>query len=353
MINKMTLSFKPIFFDSLGAKSSCTLIKTPEVKILIDPGIAAMQPSFPASLKKKIYWAELGKRKIKKASKDVDVIIISHYHYDHFFPNDLSIYSRKKLFLKNPNEYINYSQRKRAEVFLQKICQKFGGVELKDILQEGKIRKYSNPLNDLPLSRQKNFQAYQKRRKELLKKGQIWFNNLAKNWNSWPKIPELNFPKLKIKFPESQEFKFGKTTLRFSKPLFHGIEYSRVGWVFSTQIEYEKEKILYSSDLSGPIIEDYAEWIIKENPDILILDGPPTYLIPYILNLINFKRALKNICKIIEETNSELIILDHHLPRDQKYKKKLKEVYKTAKKERKKVMTAAEFLGKEPVVLSL
>ena len=42
------ITIKPVWFDSLGAKSSCMLVKTPDVKILIDPGIAAMQPSFPA-----------------------------------------------------------------------------------------------------------------------------------------------------------------------------------------------------------------------------------------------------------------------------------------------------------------
>jgi len=30
----MELNFKPIWFDSLGAKSSCTLVKTPDVSII-------------------------------------------------------------------------------------------------------------------------------------------------------------------------------------------------------------------------------------------------------------------------------------------------------------------------------
>jgi predicted metallo-beta-lactamase superfamily hydrolase len=37
-----------------------------------------------------------------------------------------------------------------------------------------------------------------------------------------------------------------------------------------------KAEEIYTSHLQGPGIEDYAQWIIKENPDILILDGPPT-----------------------------------------------------------------------------
>jgi len=36
-----------IWFDSMGAKSSCILVDTPDIKILVDPGAAAMQPSYP------------------------------------------------------------------------------------------------------------------------------------------------------------------------------------------------------------------------------------------------------------------------------------------------------------------
>lgn len=31
-----------VWFDSMGAKSSCLLIETPDVKILVDPGAAEM-----------------------------------------------------------------------------------------------------------------------------------------------------------------------------------------------------------------------------------------------------------------------------------------------------------------------
>ena len=78
MSEKITI--KPVWFDSLGAKSSCTLVKTPDVKILIDPGIAAMQPSFPAPAAKKREWRDKGREAIKRASKEADIIIISHYH---------------------------------------------------------------------------------------------------------------------------------------------------------------------------------------------------------------------------------------------------------------------------------
>jgi hypothetical protein len=122
--------------------------------------------------------------------------------------------------------------------------------------------------------------------------------------------------------------------------------------VISTSITYEDEKFIHTSDLEGPVIEDQAEWLINEDPNVLILDGPSTYLIPFMLNLINLKRAIENMCRIIEETERlKLIIYDHHLPRDRKFKERVKQVYEKAKENNKKVLTAAEYMGKTPAVL--
>ena len=344
------MQFKPIWSDSLGAKSSCTFIETPDIKILIDPGAAIMQPSFPAPVTKKMQWLRKAKSAIRKASKKADLIVISHYHYDHFTDFDKHLYNGKRLFLKNPNEYINYSQRKRSENFLQSICKSFGNVDLKDFFVKRKFKNYEDPRKELPIAMSKDFGDYNERRQQLLDKGSNWFEKLAKYWNEIPEIPDLEFDEIEIRYSEGREFEFGETKLRFTRPLFHGIEYTRLGWIFATIIEHEDRKLIYSSDMGGPIIEDYREWIIKENPDVLILDGPATYLVPYILNLINLRRAIANTIKIIKKTGTELIILDHHLLRDRKYRETLGEVYKTARRKNIDVLTAAEYLGKTPVL---
>jgi len=139
--------------------------------------------------------------------------------------------------------------------------------------------------------------------------------------------------------------------LRFKGPLFHGIEYSRVGWVFSTIVEYGGEKLVHSSDLNGPVIEDYARWIIEEKPDILILDGPMTYMLGYTLNLINFNRTLENALNIVENAECKLVIYDHHLPREPKFRERTKTVWEKARKLGVKMVTAAELLRKTPAVL--
>ena len=347
----MGISFRPVWFDSLGAKSSCTLISTPDVTVLIDPGVAIMQPSFPASDVEKLRWKDLGRRAIEMASTEADVVVISHYHYDHYSPTNMDLYKGKIVLAKNPNEYINESQRKRAEEFYSRICEHFGEVKLESILKAPKVRDYPNPLEEIPIARDKDFGDYNKRRKELLEKGLKLFKKRVEMWNSLPKIPELEFDAIKVIYPEGREFSFGRTKLRFTRPLFHGIEFSTLGWVFSTVIEYEGEKLIHSSDLNGPIIEDYAEWVIREDPDVLILDGPMTYMFGYLLSRTNLNRAIKNVVRIIEESDVKLIIYDHHLLREAKFRKNTKEIWDTARRCGKRVVTAAEFLGKTPKVL--
>lgn len=347
---KGKIYFEPIWFDSLGAKSSCTFVKTPDVSVLIDPGAAVMQPSFPASLMKKLYWYRQAQRTIKRAAKNADVVVISHYHYDHFTDFDRSLYDGKLLLAKNPNEYINDSQRERAESFFGNLCHEFGEVELESILQERKRKTYSNPLNDIPHARDKDFGDYNHRRRELLRIGLKWFKNRASNWNSAKWIPELKFSDIEVKFPEDKEFKFGRTKLRFTPPMFHGIEFSRVGWVFATIVEYKGEKLIHSSDLDGPIIEDYADWIIRENPDVLILDGPMTYMRGYLLTKITMKRVMVNAVRILKESDVKLLIYDHHLPREPRFREHTQELWDAGMQAHKKVLTAAEYLGKKSAV---
>ena len=159
---------------------------------------------------------------------------------------------------------------------------------------------------------------------------------------------------MEIRFAEGKTLAFGKTKLRFTPPLFHGAEYSRVGWIFMTTVECGKDKLVHSSDVDGPIIESYADLIIKENPRYLILDGPMTYMLGYALNNAELKRALLNACNIVEKISFEVMIWDHHLPREPRFRWHTKEVFELAEKLKKNVLTAREFrFNKKAVVEEL
>lgn len=118
-------------------------------------------------------------------------------------------------------------------------------------------------------------------------------------------------------------------------------------------VEHNGRKLLYSSDLQGPMIEDYANWIMDEDPDILLLDGPPTYLLGYLLNQVNLRRAISNMCAILRRVSSQVILYDHHLPRDPQFRERIAEVYQVAKEEGRTLLIAAEWFGEEPLVLKL
>ena len=346
------ISFEPIWADSLGAKTTCTLVETPEIKVLIDPGVAVMQPSFPASDTKKASWRSEAWKSVKEASRKADVVVISHYHYDHFTDFDSELYSGKLKKKKNPNEYINNSQRERALNFFENICQNFGEVELEDVMSEKVLENYGNPLDELPHARDMDFGDYNSRREELIQKWLDLYWKRTENWNSYKEIPELDFEDVTVKFPEGGEIEFGSTKLKFSGPLFHGIELSKTGWVFSSEIKRGKEMFVHSSDLQGPTVEDYADWLIEKDPDYLYLDGPATYLLGFMLNQTNLDRAIDNASRIIEGTSSDLILYDHHLTREKKFRERTEKVWETANRTDSRVLTVSEYKGKEPVVLS-
>jgi predicted metallo-beta-lactamase superfamily hydrolase len=109
--------------------------------------------------------------------------------------------------------------------------------------------------------------------------------------------------------------------------------------VVSVVVEKNK-KILFTSDVEGPIVESVAEYIIKENPDIVIIDGPPTYFLGYKFSQMDLERSIENLKKISREIDK--VVLDHHLLRDLNYRERLSDVYK-----RGNVFTYAEMNGEE------
>lgn len=345
------LSFEPLWADSLGAKTTCTLVETPEVSVLIDPGVAVMQPSFPASWLKKAYWKSRARMAIKEASGRADVVVISHYHYDHFTDFDRDIYDGKTLMVKNPNEYINDSQMGRARSFLDEVGREFGGSGLEDFLEEREEKDYGDPLGEVPHARGIDLGDYNSRREELLEKWEKNYWDRVENWRSSDWVPELDLEGVEVVFPEGREFEFGETTLRFTRPLFHGIELSKTGWVFCTVVERGDRKFIHTSDLQGPTVEDYADWIIEEDPDVLYLDGPATYLLGFMLNKTNLSRAVDNASRIVEGIDSDLILYDHHLVREKRFRERTEKVWETAEELGKRVQTVAEYKGGRPVVL--
>ncbi|AOL16307.1 hypothetical protein BFU36_05855 [Sulfolobus sp. A20] len=127
----------PLAFESLGVRSQATLIETSSLRILIDPAVslAPRRYGLPPHELEVEKLTELAK-KIVEVSKDVDVIIVSHYHYDHHDPGYViptTIYKDKIVFIKDPQNMINNSQKyRRAPRFLRAIKDKPTRIEVAD-----------------------------------------------------------------------------------------------------------------------------------------------------------------------------------------------------------------------------
>ncbi|MBC7112517.1 MAG: MBL fold metallo-hydrolase [Candidatus Methanomethyliales bacterium] len=124
-------------FDSMGVRSMCTFVDTGDLRVIIDPGVSLAPRRFglpPHRLELEML-ERLAKIITEKATIS-DVIIITHYHYDHHDLGDiipLEIYDKKVVLIKDPKSNINRSQGDfRAPLFLGIIKEKAQKVEVAD-----------------------------------------------------------------------------------------------------------------------------------------------------------------------------------------------------------------------------
>ncbi len=271
----------PLAAESMGVRSSATFIETADVRILIDPGVslAPMRfglPPHPIEIKAmNESW-----RAIKEYAARSDILIITHYHFDHFDPTEPLVFRDKVLLLKHPKEQINSSQRERARA-------------------------------------------------------------LSKNFGTLPR---------RVESADNGSFDFGNTRIRFSPAVPHGPS-TKVGWVVQVSISEGDFCFLYTSDVQGASRPEHVSFIHSENPDLLYLDGPLTYMMGQAFTREDLNSSLTNIGALIEKTSVQILVMDHHVVRDPNWKEETQKLFASAEKSGKKLVTAAGFLGREDEIL--
>ena len=117
----------------MGTRSMATFVETRDLSVLIDPAVALGPrryglPPHPLEIKRQQeHW-----HGIRSHTKRADVLIVTHYHYDHHDPDEPGIYENKTVLVKHPEEMINQSQRKRAAHFLDRIKGTAKAIEYSD-----------------------------------------------------------------------------------------------------------------------------------------------------------------------------------------------------------------------------
>lgn len=113
-----------VAFDSMGVRGMATFVETSEVSIFIDPG-AALAPRRYGLPPHELELKELENKlnQIHRLVEEADVLVITHYHRDHYLyrTGEEVYYAGKTLFIKHPTQKINPSQRLRAHILLKKM----------------------------------------------------------------------------------------------------------------------------------------------------------------------------------------------------------------------------------------
>jgi len=273
------MEIEPLAFESLGVRSMATFVRTSDVTIGIDLAASLAPNRFglpPHRLEEEVLSSLTSK--IKERASKAQVLVVTHYHYDHVDPEQPDLFRDKLVLLKNPRRMINPSQRKRAASFLR---------DIRGIAED-------------------------------------------------------------VRYSDGKSYIFGDTAISFSRPVPHGSTASR-GYVVEVCVR-EDEAFLYSSDVNGPALPEHIDFILEERPRILFLDGPTTYIDTGFVD-IEVKGAVENLKRIMEETEVEQIVLDHHLLRDLGYERHISAARELGEELGIGIGSAAEFLNVEPTLL--
>lgn len=282
----------PLAAESLGVRSMCTFVETPDVRVLLDAGVSLGPYRFGFPPHPKEYEAlSKCRRKIAQAADKAELVTISHYHFDHHTPSYTDwfcnwssgeiaqqIYAGKLVFAKSYKSKVNFSQRRRGWVFA-----KTGG---------------------------KNAE--------------------------------------KIEYSDGKTYDFGQTRIKFSEPVFHGAENSQFGWLLMTMIKHDNELFLFASDVQGPMHIFTRHEILAQKPQLVQIGGPPVYLTG-LVKKEQLQKGMRNLEELVKKIPAT--ILEHHLLRDEKWRELSKPVLQAASNKKHLVVTAAEFLNKNNTFL--
>lgn len=265
----------PLAAESLGVRSMATFVDTGEVRILCDPA-AALGPLRYGYEPHAIELQRLENltRCIEEMITLSDIVVITHYHFDHHDPVMADAFEGKELLLKDGDRMTNRSQSRRCSYFLDR------------------VRK------------------------------------LVKS----------------LRIADGGSFSFSDTKITFSEPVPHGATGS-LGYVLEVSIRRRNESFLYTSDVQGPCLKRQTSFIIREKPEVVLCDGPMTYMLGQSFSHALLRQVIDNLKTVLRLPSLRRLVLDHHLLRDLRWRERMQPLFDEADKRGIEVLTMAEMLG--------
>jgi predicted metallo-beta-lactamase superfamily hydrolase len=292
VLNKVKVT--PLAAESFGVRSMCTLVETPDISVLLDGGIslASYRFSLPPHPVEFQTIARL-RQSIAEAADKATVTTISHYHFDHHTPSF-------------EDWVVNWTQDSETA---------------RQIYQNKTV---------LAKNSKENINASQRQR--------AWM--FQKTGGKHAKTVEV---------ADGKTFEYGKTVLRFSEAVAHGSEDSMLGWVIMVTVQFVDERFMFAPDIQGPMSTHTLDLILAEKPTTILLGGPPIYLEGFRVETTQLEQGLRNLDRIVEAV--PLVILEHHALRDESWKPKMEAVFQKGSQLGHRIVTAAEYAGKENLFL--
>ena len=267
--------------DSMGVRSLATVVEAGGLVVGLDLG-ASLAPRRYGLPPHEVELERL-KRALEEAERWVresNVVVVTHYHYDHYMRDRIEAYHGRILLVKHPKRDINRSQAIRSYRFLRS-----SGLE----------------------------------------------------------------ERARVEYADSRSFEFEGVRIEFSSPVWHGAPGSRVGKVVMVRILSEDIHVVFTSDVQGPgdpealrVLESWS----KPRIDVLILGGPPTYFAGYKVPVRDVEAGLEGMLAVVERVRPRVLVYDHHLLRDARYRERIHSHLKAAERLGVRMVTAAEFMGR-------
>jgi len=150
---------------------------------------------------------------------------------------------------------------------------------------------------------------------------------------------------------DGRRFRFGRTELSFTTPVWHGRHSAEPGTVIMTEVRRGRERLVHTSDVSGPTTRETTDIICASKAQTVVLDGYPTSHLGSFATDYDLVISIINVCRILAVKELRTLVIDHHMCRDYRYPAFFKLAYARAKALSKIFGTAAEIQGRTSAVL--